>query len=145
MEAVQRVSKNGAMKGRFPIVLGVLCLAGCASGGSYSRPSVITPQLLDCGAAGPASIRVWSPAEAQLTFRGRTSNLSRDASSKKPVYKTKGVAYASHGAFAMIHQDKQTVRCDFRPRDLEPEPAAHPPMPAEPAPAVERLDVTPYL
>lgn len=134
------------MKGRFLIILGVLCLTGCAGsgGGSYSRPAVITPQYLNCGAAGPASIRMWSPAEAQLTFRGRTQTLKRDPGAKNQVYKANGVAYASHGAFAMIHQDKQTVRCDFRPHDLEPE-AAHPPMPAQPAPAVERLNVTPYL
>lgn len=132
------------MKGRFPIVLGVLCLAGCAGTPTYSRPPVITPQHLDCGSAGLAAIRVWSPAEAQLTFRGRTHTLKREAGAKNQVYKAGGIAYASHGAFAMIHQDKQTVRCDFRPRDLEPEPD-HPPMPARPAPAVERLDVTPYL
>jgi hypothetical protein len=132
------------MYSRFFLILGVLCLAGCAGGSGYSRPSVITPQQLDCGPAGPASIRIWSPAEAQLTFRGRTSTLERDTAAKKPVYKTRGVAYASHGAFAMIHQDGQTVRCDFRPLDPEPEPE-HPPMPAQPAPSVERLDVTPYL
>lgn len=147
------------MRGRFFFLVGVLALSACAGGGNsrYSRPAVITPQILDCGPAGLANIRVWSPAEAQLSFRGRRHDLTRDPNSSGAYYRNKNIEYANRGVFAIIRQDKTNYRCDFRPRDLEPEPpmpyndsapysAPYPaPQPSPVDQPVPRLDVTPYL
>lgn len=132
------------MKARFPLFLSLLCLAGCAGGGGgYTRSPVITPQELDCGPAGLAAVKVWSPAEADLTFHGRTYNLKRDDQTKGAYYKNGTVEYANRGAFGLIRTGGQTYHCDFRPRDLEPE------VPVTIVPEVEqrvpRLDVTPYM
>lgn len=98
--------------------------------------------MLDCGDAGLASVKVWSPEEADLTFQGRTYKLTRDINTKGAYYKAKNIEYANRGAFGLIRTNGTTYHCDFQPRDLEPEPG---PLVPESDLRVPRMDVTPYL
>lgn len=126
------------MQGRFFFMAGFLCLAACGGGGGYTRSPVITPQVLDCGAAGLASVKVWSPAEADMTFRGRTYNLSRDDQKSGAYYKGQGMEYANRGVYGVIKVNGQTHQCDVRPRDLEPDaPEVSYPGNAAPGPVVQ--------
>lgn len=130
------------MTSRFFLLCSVLCLAGCASTGPAKRMPV-TPQVLDCGPMGLASVKLLSPTHAEMSFGGKRYTLAREENAKRAYYKGGGVEFESQGAFGVIRQNKQAYHCDMRPRDLEPE------VPATIVPEVDqrvpRLDVSPYL
>ncbi len=130
------------MKGRFSILISVLCVAACSSGGGVKRMPV-TPQVLDCGPAGLASVRLVSPTDAEMSFGGKRYNLKRESGAKRAYYKGGGVEFESQGAFGVIRMGGKMHHCDMRPRDLEPEPI--PTIVPEVEQRVPRLDVTPYL
>ncbi len=104
----------------------------------------VTPQVLDCGPAGLAAVKLLSPTDADMSFMGKRYALKRSASSKVAYYKGDGLEFQSRGAFGVIRVKGATYQCDMRPRDLEPEPAA-PSIVPEVEQRVPRLDVTPYL
>lgn len=132
------------MQGRFFFIMAILALGGCVTSGGYTRSPVITPQVLDCGAAGRAEVSVWSPAEADLRFMNRVYTLHRDDHTKGAYYKGDGIEYANKGVFGLIRTGGTTYQCDVRPRDLEPE-LPPPQIVPEQNRRVEPLDVTPYL
>lgn len=130
------------MKARFCILLSALCLTACASGGGVKRMPV-TPQVLDCGPVGLASVKLLSPTNAEMHFMGKRFDLKRSAGAKRAYYKGGGLEFESQGAFGVIRSNGQSYQCDMRPRDLEPEPV--PTIVPEIEQRVPRLDVTPYL
>lgn len=96
-------------------------VSACSSGGGYTRSPVVTAQQLDCGAEiGRVAVTLVSPAEAIMTYHGRSVTLKRDDKIKGAFYKGGGLAYANRGAFALIRDKDRTVHeCAFVPRDLE--------------------------
>ncbi len=112
---------------RFGSLISLLILTGCvtssagttprAGGGTYDRSPVTTAQKFACSGGDYAYLRVYSPEEADLSYKGKSYALMRQETPSGVLYAGRGAEFWNKGISALVTVNGKSASCNFIPRD----------------------------
>ena len=85
--------------------------------GKYAPSPVTTTQKFACSNNEYAYLRVLSPTEALLSYKGKSYDLSRRESTSGALFAGKGAEFWNKGISAMLTVNGEHTTCNFIPRD----------------------------
>lgn len=101
--------------GAIGILVLVMMVGACETTPKKKMP--VTPQPMSCSGGIPASITLYSPEEAKLSFDEKTYSLTRVSSTTGVKYSNGKVSYWNKGIDAMVTKEDGTMTtCTYIPK-----------------------------
>jgi len=101
-------------KSLLPLLI-LLTVTACATG--PKRSPVVTPQPMSCTGNIPASVTLYSPTEAKLTYADKSYMLNRIETASGVKYGSREISFWNKGIDAMIIRgDGSMTSCTYVPR-----------------------------
>jgi len=105
------------MRIRFVLLTVFLPLALTACETDYRKSPVATPQPMNCTGNLPATVILYSPSDARLTFEDKAYDLKRVDSTTGIKYASDSISFWNKGIDALItRKDGSMVTCAYIPR-----------------------------
>lgn len=82
---------------------------------AFKRSPVVTAQKLSCLSGDNASVTIYSPTDAALSFKGKTYEMKRIVSTLGAKYEGSGATYWNKGIDASIFLGGTGYACSLRP------------------------------
>jgi membrane-bound inhibitor of C-type lysozyme len=102
------------MHHRFALCLLItLALTACET---PKKRMPVTPQPMSCSGNRPASITLYSPEEAKLTFEGKSHTLKRVITASGVKYGNNSISYWNKGIDALITEGDKMTSCTYVPK-----------------------------